>query len=102
MEKKENQKNESFSGHRIVDRLDIQLLITVIIFFVSAWAYLNSIICSFTGSEPVNVQMSYIYVHYVLTVILLLSIVLTAIKSSYILNNEEIKPSFLNLFKLFL
>lgn len=93
---------EQLNGHRIVDRLDIQLLITVIIFFVSAWAYLNGIICDFTGSEPVNVQMSYIYVHYVLTVILVLSVVLTAIKSSYILNNEEIKEPFLRLFKLFL
>lgn len=102
MEKKSNQTLEQFNGHRIVDRLDIQLLITVIIFFVSAWAYLNGIICNFTGSEPVNVQMSYIYVHYVLTVILVLSIVLTAIKSSYILNNEEIKEPFLMLFKLFL
>jgi len=46
------------NGHRIVDRLDIQLLITVIIFFVSAWAYLNSIICDFTGSELPNTQMS--------------------------------------------
>lgn len=102
MEKKCDQKLEFSNGHRIVDRLDIQLLITVIIFFVSAWAYLNGIICDFTGSEPVNVQMSYIYVHYVLTVILVLSVVLTAIKSSYILNNEEIKIPFLKLFKLFL
>lgn len=102
MENKSNQNLEQINGHRIVDRLDIQLLITVIIFFVSAWAYLNGIICNFTGSEPVNVQMSYIYVHYVLTVILVLSVVLTAIKSSYILNNEEIKDPFLRLFKLFL
>ena len=102
MENISNQNLEQTNGHRIVDRLDIQLLITVIIFFVSAWAYLNGIICDFSGSEPVNVQMSYIYVHYVLTVILVLSIVLTAIKSSYILNNEEIKEPFLRLFKLFL
>lgn len=89
-------------GHRIVDRLDIQLLITVIIFFVSAWAYLNSIICDFTGSELPNTQMSYIFVHYVLTVTLLFSIILTAIKSYYILINDEIKASFLKLFRLFL
>lgn len=102
MDTKENNNLEVISGHRIVDRLDIQLLITVIVFFVSAWAYLNSIICNFTGSELPNMQMAYIFVHYVLTVTLGFSVVLTAIKSYYILINDEINQSFLKLFRLFL
>lgn len=98
---KEQTPNDS-SGQRIVDRLDIQLLITVILFFVSAWAYLNNIICEFTDSELPSIQMSYIFVHYVLTATLLYSIVLTAIKSYYILTTDEISDSFLTLFRLFL
>jgi hypothetical protein len=96
--------NQKQNGNRVVDRLDIQLLITVIVFFVSAWAYLNSIICNFTGSESINIQMSYIFVHYMLTVFLLLSIVLTAIKSFYILNDGDIKKgqNSYRLFQLFL
>lgn len=100
--KQDNTILDNSSEHRMVDRLDIQLLITVIIFFVSAWAYMNSLICSFTGSELPNYQMSYIFVHYVLTITLIFSVVLTAIKSYYILNNDEIRENLLKLFKLFL
>lgn len=104
MEEKEVQTNQSHNGDRIVDRLDIQLLITVIVFFVSAWVYLNNVICNFTGSESVNIQMSYIFVHYMLTVFLMLSIVLTAIKSYYILNDDDISKDKISyhLFQLFL
>jgi hypothetical protein len=74
---------------RIVDRLDLQLLVAVIVFFVSAWAFLNSRICGFTESEPVNVQMSYILVHYILTLVLFLCVYITAIKGNYVLRRKE-------------
>ena len=93
---------EKGTNDRLVDRLDIQLLITVILFFVSAWVYLNSKICDFTGSELHSEQMSYIFVHYLLTAILLFSIGLTAIKSFYILVDDDINPKLLKLFSLFL
>ena len=51
---------------QILERLNIQLLISVIIYFVSCWIFLNNKICSFTGSEPLGEQMSYIFVHYIL------------------------------------
>lgn len=93
---------EKGTNDRLVDRLDIQLLITVILFFVSAWVYLNGKICDFTGSELHSEQMSYIFVHYLLTAILLFSIGLTAIKSFYILVDDDINPKLLKLFSLFL
>jgi len=108
MEKSKRTKPVDPSGNQLIDRLDIALLITVIIFFVSAWAYLNGIICDFTGSEPINQQMSYIFVHYVLTMVIILCIVLTAIKSYYILHKDEltsdkeVKPYIANLFSFFL
>lgn len=70
---------------RIIDRLDLQLLVAIIVFFVSAWAFLNGRICNFTESEPLNVQMSYIFVHYILTLVLFLCIVITAIKGNFVL-----------------
>lgn len=104
MDGKDSQINQDQNGKRIVDRLDIQLLITVIVFFVSAWAYLNNVICNFTGSESTNIQMSYIFVHYILTVFLILSVILTAIKSYYILNDGDISKDKISyrLFQLFL
>lgn len=95
-------KTEKATKDRLVDRLDIQLLITVILFFVSAWVYLNSIVCNYTGCELHSEQMSFIFVHYLLTAILLFSIGLTAIKSFYILNDDDINPRLLKLFSLFL
>ena len=104
MENNDKMVSTPASGSRIVDRLDLQLLITVILFFVSAWAYLNGVICNFTGSESTNIQMSYIFVHYILTVFLILSVLLTAIKSYYILNDGDISKDKISyrLFQLFL
>ena len=85
----------------IVDRFDFQLLITILIFFVSAWAYLNGVICDFTDSDPIDLQMSYIFVHYVLTVIIVFSVVLSALKSICILNDNSPK-SIQDWFKLYL
>ena len=74
---------------RIVDRLDLQLLLAVIVFFVSAWAFLNGRICNFTGSEPINVQMSYILVHYILTLVLVLCVCITAVKGNFVLREDD-------------
>lgn len=94
---------EKADSRQILDRLNIQLLISVIIYFVGAWAFLNGRICSFTGFEPLGEQMSYILVHYVLTVTLLLCVCLTAIKSYFILKTESsIKEWLIKLLKFFL
>ena len=84
----------------IVDRFDFQLLITIIIFFVSAWVYLNGVICNFTESDPISFQISHIFVHYVLTVVLIFSVVLSAIKSVFLINNgiQEKNNKWFNLF----
>ena len=74
---------------RIIDLLDIQLLLAVIIFFVSAWAYLNSIICDFTTTEPFNERMAYILVHYILSAVLILCLGITYIKGKYLLITEQ-------------
>ena len=75
--------------NRIVDRLDIQLLLAVIILFISAWAYLNNTICDFTHTEPYNERMSYILVHYILTSMLVLCIGITYIKGKYLLQTSK-------------
>jgi len=75
-------------NRRIVDLLDIQLLIAVIVLFVSAWAYLNSIICDFTTTEPYNERMSYILVHYILTSVLILCVSITYVKGKYLLKTD--------------
>ena len=85
----ENEKNQVYDDAkkrelRIVDLLDLQLLLAVIVFFVSGWAYLHSIICGFSGSEPYNERMGYILVHYILTAVLILCIYITYIKSKYL------------------
>ena len=74
---------------RIVDLLDLQLLLAVIVFFVSGWAYLHSVICGFSGSEPYNERMGYILVHYILTTVLVLCIYITYIKSKYLFLNKS-------------
>lgn len=76
-------------SERIIDRLDLQLLFSVIVFFVSAWAFLNSTICGFTESVPSNVQLSFMLVHYFLTLVLLLCIIITAIKGGYVLKKQS-------------
>ncbi len=87
---------------QILERLNIQLLISVIIYFVSCWIFLNNKICSFTGSEPLGEQMSYIFVHYILSITLLFCVVLTAIESFFMLNTENISTCLIRIFKLFL
>ena len=77
---------------RIVDLLDLQLLLAVIVFFVSGWAYLHSVICGFSGSEPYNERMGYILVHYILTTVLVLCIYITFIKSKYLFLNKSEEP----------
>jgi hypothetical protein len=95
--------NEKTDSQQILDRLNSQLLISVIIYFVGSWVYLNNKICSFTGFEPHGVQMSYIYVHYILSVTLLLCVILTAIKSYYMLRTvSAVKEWLVKLFKFFL
>ena len=89
-EKPVNEQKVPQKKERIVDRLDLQLLVAIVVFFVSAWAFLNSRICGFTESEPLNIQMSYIFVHYVLTLVLILCIYITAVKGSYVLREEDI------------
>lgn len=89
------------SIHDILKRLDIQLLLSVLVYFLTAWIFLNNKICNFTGAETQTMQMSYILVHYVLTLTLLLCLSLTAIKS-YLMININCKMWIINLFKLFL
>lgn len=74
---------------RIIDLLDIQLLLAVIVFFVSAWAYLNSVICDFTTTEPYNERMAYILVHYILSAVLILCVGITYIKGKYLLITDQ-------------
>lgn len=74
---------------RIIDRLDLQLLVTVIVFFVSSWAFLNNKICYFTESEPIRTQMNYILVHYILSLVLFLCIFITFIKGMFVLKLEK-------------
>ena len=79
-----------FNEHRnIVDRLDLQLLVAVIVFFVSSWAYLNNTICDFTTTEPHNERMAYILVHYILSLMLILCIAITYIKGKYLLKTDR-------------
>lgn len=82
-------KEETTSHRRIVDLLDIQLLLAVIVFFVSAWAFLNGVICDFTTTEPHNERMSYILVHYLLSLMLILCIGITYIKGKYLLKTDK-------------
>ena len=74
---------------RMTDLLDIQLLLAVIVLFVSAWAYLNNVICDFTTAEPFNERMAYILVHYILSAVLLLCLGITYIKGKYLLITDR-------------
>lgn len=73
---------------RIIDMLDIQVLLAIIVFFISAWAYLYGVICGFASTEPYKERMAYICVHYLLTLVLVLCLVITYIKGKYLLNTE--------------
>ena len=98
MKKAFNEENKQLEEHffvsphenrRIIDLLDIQLLLAVIVFFVSAWAYLNNVICDFTTTEPYNERMAYVLVHYILSAVLLLCIGITYIKGKYLLITDR-------------
>ena len=84
----QKEKRGFFSERRIIDMLDIQVLLAIIVFFVSAWAYLYGVICEFTTTEPPEERMAYILVHYILTIVLLLCIIITYVKGRYLLNTE--------------
>lgn len=95
--------NEKKPSERIVDRLDLQLLVAIIVFFVSGWAYLNNRICNFTASEPNAVQMSYIFVHYTLTLFLVLCVYITFIKGNYVLKRVgDVSPDNITCIRLFI
>ena len=95
--------NSTSFPKRFVDLLDLQLLLAVIVFFVSGWAYLNSIICGFTGSESINEQMSYILVHYVMSATLCLCLYITYIKGKHVLKlKSDILPNKIYYFHFFL
>lgn len=87
---------------RIVDRLDLQLLITIIVFFVSAWAFLNSSICAFSLSANHNEVMNYMLVHYVLTVVLFLCIYITYLKGKYLVDKKALSINKDKYFSLFM
>ena len=97
MEKEKESNTEIINSQRVVDRLDFQLLITVIFFFISAWAFLNNKICNFTDSELATVQMDYILVHYILSLFLIYSIVLAAYKSYFIKNDQYVVKDYVQL-----
>ena len=102
VKKNDNNGTSNPDDERIVDRLELQLLITVIVFFVSGWAFLNNAICSFTESANHNEVINYILVHYVLSVVLFLCIYITYLKGEYIVNNKSINKSKDKYFKLFM
>ena len=89
-------------GERIVERLDLQLLITIIVFFVSGWAFLNNIICGFTDSANHNEVINYMLVHYVLTTILFLCIYITYLKGKYVIDKKAISTNKDKYFELFM
>lgn len=94
---------KEISHDRLIDRLDIQLLLAIIVFFVSAWAYMNSIICDFTGNESHNERMSYIIVHYILTVAIVLCLFLTYKKGTLLLDiDHDVTDETRKYFDLFL
>jgi hypothetical protein len=80
----------SDDAQKIIERLELQLLLAVIIFFISGWAVLNKTICNFTEAESLNSQMGYILVHYVLTIVLCLCLYITYVKGKYIIDTNSI------------
>lgn len=95
--------NQGKNVERIVDRLDLQLLVAVIVIFISAWIYLCDKICDFTAGTPLNEQNSFLLAHYVLTLYMLLCLYITFIKGKYIFDKErDITTDKLKYFKLFI
>lgn len=94
--------NAKLFSERIVERLDLQLLITIIVFFVSGWAFLNNAICGFTDSANHNEVINYMLIHYVLTTILVLCIYITYLKGKYVIDKKAISPNKDKYFKLFM
>lgn len=106
---RKNNQNSEKGAQDIIERLELQLLLAVIIFFVSSWALLNKTICDFTDAEPLNSQMGYILVHYVLTLVLCLCLYITHVKGKYIIdknsntqNNEKYYDDRAHYFTLFM
>ena len=88
---------------RMIDVLDLQLFLAVIVIFISTWMYLNSRICNFTESTSTHLQMSYILVHYILSIFLFLCIYISFIKGKYIIvRDKDITDNKLKYFILFL
>lgn len=95
--------NHGKNVERIVDRLDLQLLVAVIVIFISAWIYLCDKICDFTAGTPLNEQNNFLLAHYILTVYMLLCLYITFIKGRYIFDKEkDITTDKLKYFKLFI
>ena len=85
----------------ILERLNIQLLISVSTTTLALWWYLYNKITNFTGLESANEQMCYIFVHYIDSITLIFCLCLTAIKSYQIGDNNP--PEWMeNLFRFFL
>jgi len=86
----EENKNEN-DARSFLEKLQIELLLSVLVYFLTAWVLLNNKICSFTGAEVHNVQICYIFVHYVLTVTIILCLFLTAVKSYIISSSNQVR-----------
>ena len=97
----EENKNEN-DARSFLEKLQIELLLSVLVYFLTAWVLLNNKICSFTGAEVHNVQICYIFVHYVLTVTIILCLFLTAVKSYIISSSNQVGDWIIKLFKLLL
>ena len=82
-------KDSVIGAQDIIERLELQLLLAVIIFFVSSWALLNRTICNFTEAEALNSQMGYILVHYVQTLVLCLCLYITHVKGKYVTDKNK-------------
>lgn len=101
--KKASQENATRERRdRLVDRLDIQVLLTVLLAFVSAWFYINNMICNLTGAESHNRTMSLIVVHYILTAAIVLCLYLTYKKGRLLLEKRDLYPSERQWFYLFI
>lgn len=86
----------------ILERLNLQLLITILTTTLAMWWYLYNRILNFTGLEPLNEQMCYIFVHYIDTLTFLWCLCLTAIKSYQMANSKDLDTWLYNIFKMFL
>ena len=86
----------------ILERLNLQLLINILTTTLAIWWYLYNRILNFTGLEPLNEQMCYIFVHYIDTLTFLWCLCLTAIKSYQMANSKDLDSWLYNIFRLFL